>query len=111
MFKKLVDITRMRFFRIELAIFGIVGLLALLFHFSYGTGLLIVGALLLLMRFSSTPRNNMAMGTGSYTMERQILKDIQNPGLNQRAFAMMNDMLIIALLPLIIGVIVSLIFR
>jgi hypothetical protein len=111
MFHKLADISRTRFIRIEVAIFGIVGVIALLFHFNYGTGLVVVGALTMLLRFSATPRNNLPMATGSYTMEKQVLKDVQDTRQMRRTYELFNDLFVVGAVPLVIGIVLSVIFR
>jgi hypothetical protein len=98
MFKKLREYFRLflgRFLAIEAALFGIVGLISLLFHFNYGTALVVIGAITLILRFSATSRNNLTMATGNSAMEKQILKDIQDTGQIRRAYGLFNDLFVI----------------
>jgi hypothetical protein len=95
---------------IEVVIFGIIALLAVSLQFTYSTGLIMIGLAILLIRFSgASSSTTFAKSAFSYELQNQYLKDVRNPQLAHERLQALNDFLIIGLIPLVGGVILSLV--
>jgi hypothetical protein len=94
---------------IEAIIFGIVGILSVILGFTYSSGLMLVGAAIFVLRFtggSSAP--HFSRGALSYELQNQHLRELKDINQMKRRFDFTNDLLIIGAIPLVIGVILSL---
>lgn len=96
----------LRFILIEVLIFAVAALLSTIMRWDFGVILAAAGVLLLVSRFGSAGGlNNSTRGLGSYTVERQVLHDATDPALRRERGGITSDLFIIALPPLIIGII------
>jgi uncharacterized membrane protein len=94
---------------IEVIIFGVVGLVALLTQANYGVALIVAGAGIWFVNFttaSGAPR--LSRGAFSHGLEQQFLDDFKDTGAMKKRFEFINDILLIGAIPLIAGMILSL---
>lgn len=98
---------------VEGVLFVIVGLVCFLTGFHYGAGLSLAGCLIIVLGFtgssSASRLNNPAMG--SNTMEQQMMRDFRDAKQIARTHGLMNDILLIGVVPVLTGVIVMMLFR
>ncbi len=109
MVKKLSELLRnrvIRFIVIEGLIFAGVGVLSLASGISFNMGLTIVGVAILVLQFSGGRYRVDSRGMGSYALEKQYLKDVQNQSA-QRASQLVGEFMVIGLVPLVIGILLA----
>lgn len=105
-FRKLSSNRIFRLIAIESLIFALVGVFSLATGFKFSTGLTAVGAIILVLQFSGGRYRIDNRRMGSYAFEKQVLKDIQNQQ-PQRSFALMNELTVISLIPLVSGLLLE----
>lgn len=109
MIEKIGELLHKRVIRlivIESLIFALVAVFSLATGFKFSMGLTAVGAVLLVLQFSGGRYRIDSRGMGSYTFEKQVLKDVQKQQ-PQRAFALMNELTVISLIPLVTGLLLE----
>jgi hypothetical protein len=99
-----------KLFLIEVVILGIVGLLSIVMSFTYSTGLMLIGAGILFLRFtaSGTSAPGLTRGPFAYELYSQQIRESKDPNQIKQRFALMSDLLIIGFIPLAVGVVLSL---
>jgi hypothetical protein len=107
-FSALLQNRIIRLFVIESLLFAVIGVFSLMTGLQFSLGLLGVGAIILVLQFSGGRQRFSSRAIGSYMLEKQYLQDIQNEPV-QRTTTLVNEFLLIGVIPLVIGLLLEVI--